>query len=194
MVLLIIIPMKWLFVWEYSLFSDKPTCVCNLMSFVLLYAMCVLCLLAVHNTEMYCIYSIVYVLFHTDGRKAKVFVCIICLFLQNSICCISISSGLWVLSFPSCVQSFTRNPYQQWPFQTVGQFGLPIIGNHHGILYIYMSIYIYNIYAQQIDTVKKEIKREKFWVSYIFSGLVMSCRSFVSFAGHNDTPIAPRRL
>jgi len=24
MVLLIIIPIKWLFVWEYSLFSDKP--------------------------------------------------------------------------------------------------------------------------------------------------------------------------
>ena len=25
MVLLIIIPIKWLFVWEYTLFSDKPT-------------------------------------------------------------------------------------------------------------------------------------------------------------------------
>jgi hypothetical protein len=24
MVLLIIIPIKWLFVWEYTLFSDKP--------------------------------------------------------------------------------------------------------------------------------------------------------------------------
>ena len=26
MVLLIIIPMKWLFHWEYTLFSDKPIC------------------------------------------------------------------------------------------------------------------------------------------------------------------------
>ena len=26
MVLLIIIPIKWLFVWEYTLFSDKPIC------------------------------------------------------------------------------------------------------------------------------------------------------------------------
>ena len=25
MVLLIMIPIKWLFVWEYTLFSDKPT-------------------------------------------------------------------------------------------------------------------------------------------------------------------------
>ena len=78
MVLLIIIPMKWLFVWEYSLFSDKPTCVCNLMSFVLLYAMCVLCLLAVHNTEMYCIYSIVYVLFHTDVERLR------CLYVSSA--------------------------------------------------------------------------------------------------------------
>ena len=26
MVLLIIIPIKWLFHWEYTLFSDKPKC------------------------------------------------------------------------------------------------------------------------------------------------------------------------
>ena len=30
LVLLIIIPMKWLFVWEYTLFSDKPICCCSL--------------------------------------------------------------------------------------------------------------------------------------------------------------------
>ena len=29
MVLLIIIPIKWLFHWEYNLFSDKPICVCD---------------------------------------------------------------------------------------------------------------------------------------------------------------------
>ena len=29
MVLLIIIPIKWLFHWEYTLFSDKPTCLHN---------------------------------------------------------------------------------------------------------------------------------------------------------------------
>ena len=27
MVLLIIIPIKWLFHWEYTLFSDKPMCI-----------------------------------------------------------------------------------------------------------------------------------------------------------------------
>jgi len=34
MVLLIIIPIKWLFVWEYTLFSDKPICpgMCNQIS------------------------------------------------------------------------------------------------------------------------------------------------------------------
>ena len=29
MVLLIIIPIKWLFHWEYTLFSDKPICFCG---------------------------------------------------------------------------------------------------------------------------------------------------------------------
>ena len=28
MVLLIIIPIKWLFVWEYTLISDKPILIC----------------------------------------------------------------------------------------------------------------------------------------------------------------------
>ena len=31
MVLLIIIPIKWLFHWEYTLFSDKPTSVGNIV-------------------------------------------------------------------------------------------------------------------------------------------------------------------
>ena len=30
MVLLIIIPIKWLFHWEYTLFSDKPSCLFSL--------------------------------------------------------------------------------------------------------------------------------------------------------------------
>ena len=32
---MIIIPIKWLFVWEYTLFSDKPICLGVLVSTVL---------------------------------------------------------------------------------------------------------------------------------------------------------------
>ena len=32
MVLLIIIPIKWLFHWEYTLFSDKPIWICYVLT------------------------------------------------------------------------------------------------------------------------------------------------------------------
>ena len=142
---------------------------------------------------MYCIYSIVYVLFHTDVERLRcLYVSSACFYrtvyaaspsLVDCGCCPSQVVSRALPGIPT-----NSGLFKQWASSGCQSLVTIMVSS------IYIYICIYNIYAQQIDTVKKEIKREKFWVSYIFSGLVMSCRSFVSFAGHNDTPIAPRRL